>query len=150
MILTGITCSRLNSLVQFANHGWSVARQRAWFNLSRKQRRDFIAGEHDREADRACRPHDPVHPGQSLAEHDLEEEEDGTERLVLGGRAHPPNGEAGDKRRNVLLSEFARMTLPMKDDEAPNPANICLLGPPAVVTKADRLSHAIEQLWRRT
>jgi len=83
-----------------------------------------------------------------MTEHYLEKEEDGTERLVLGGRAHPTNGEAGDKRRDALLPEFSRMTLPMKDDEAPNP-DVCLLGPPTVVPKTDRLSHAIEELRKR-
>jgi hypothetical protein len=31
--VVGLTSSRLNSLVQYANDGWSVARQGAWFNL---------------------------------------------------------------------------------------------------------------------
>ena len=42
------------------------------------------------------------------------------------------------------------MPLPVKQDEAPNPGDICLFGKPTVVTNPDRLAHAVEQLRGRT
>ncbi len=40
------------------------------------------------------------------------------------------------------------MTLAVKDDEPPNPRDVRLLGPPAVVTQPDRLSRLIEDFRR--
>ena len=83
-------------------------------------------GEYDREPNRPLRTDDVIHPPEPLAEHHLEEEERGAERLVLGGRAHTAASELRDKGRDVVLSEFSRMTFPVKDNEPANPPDVRL------------------------
>src|SRR3989338_8996599 len=63
-------------------------------------------------------------------------------------------GDPREKRRNLVRSQFARMALPVIDNEAPNPRHIGLLRPETVVSETDRGSSLIQQLgrgrwWRR-
>jgi hypothetical protein len=102
-------------------------------------------GQYNREPGRPLRTDDVVHPSEPLAEHDLEEEEHGAERLVLSGRTHTAASEVRDKGSDVFLSEFSRMTFPVKDNEPANPPDVRLLGPAAVVSYANGLPHAIEE-----
>jgi hypothetical protein len=103
-----------------------------------------MMGPYDREPDRPLRTDDVVHPPEPLAEYDLEQEEDGAERLVLGGGADAATGELRDKGRDLLLSEFSRMSFAVEDYESANPPNVRLLGPPAVMPQTDLGPHLID------
>lgn len=64
---------------------------------------------------------DVVQPPQPLTEHPVREEKDGTERLVLRGRAHAALGQMRDECRHLPLPELPRVALAMKDDEQSDP-----------------------------
>src|SRR5947208_1940034 len=49
------------------------------------------------------------------------------------------------KRRHLCLAELARVPLPMKDDEAPDPGDIRLLSSATVMADANAFANAIEQ-----
>jgi hypothetical protein len=76
------------------------------------QRRDLLTRAHDGKAGRTLRPDHVVHPVPPLAEDSLEQKEDGTDGLVLGGRAHAVGAQARDVRRDLSLPEFPRKALP--------------------------------------
>ena len=59
-----------------------------------------------------------------MPEHNLEQKQNGAERLILCRRAHASGGEGGDKRRHLALREILGMLLAVKDDEPPNPGLI--------------------------
>ena len=71
------------------------------------------------------------------------------QRLVLRRRAHMlPHRQPGQKRGNLRGAHCRRMRLSVEHDGAPDPINVRLLGPAAVMANADRLAHPIHQSGR--
>ena len=90
-----------------------------------------------------------AHPGERTIKDRLVEEEQRRERLVLGRRTHAAGvSQARNERRDLPLGHLFWVALAVKQNEAPDPANVSLLGPRAVMPRAKRRSHAIEQRRR--
>jgi hypothetical protein len=74
------------------------------------------------------------------------QEEYGVQRLILRrGRDVTLRREIAQKRGELRCAHLSRVALAVKQDEAPDPLHICLLGTDAVVPKPDHLAHLIEQ-----
>lgn len=72
--------------------------------------------------------HDPVKPVEFLFEHRLIKEEKGGKGLILGrGRNILANGQVGQKLVDLGLTHLRRVTLLVKENEAPDPANVGFL-----------------------
>ncbi len=75
------------------------------------------------------------------------EEQDGAGRLVLGRRRDIPlDGQVSEERLELGCPHLLRMAFPMEEDEAPDPLDLGVFGPDAVVQDADPLAHAVEEL----
>ena len=55
------------------------------------------------------------------------------------------DGEVGDERVDLGLAHLHRVALVVKEDVAPDPADVGLFGAQAVVARADRVAHAVEE-----
>ena len=59
------------------------------------------------------------------------------------------DGQPGEKRRNLRCAELPRMPPVMEHDEAPDPMDVGILGPPAVVPRPNLGAHLLEKTRRR-
>ena len=108
----------------------------------------FVTGEYDRQSHRSPGAHDIVEPRQILPKYFAVEEEQGAQRLILGGRGNV----ALDGQRAQILGQLrgthpGRMTLPVKENVAPNPRDVGLLRPTTVVTGPHGLANPVEESW---
>jgi len=77
------------------------------------------------------------------------EEEKRAQGLRLGGSGHPPaRGEIRDEGVDLGFAHFVGMPFTVENDEPPNPADVGLFGTDAVVARAERGTHAVEELHR--
>jgi hypothetical protein len=77
------------------------------------------------------------------------EEQERAERLVLRRRADATlRREPRQKRGDLGGAHVRRMPLAMEENVPPNPIGVGVLGSPAVMFCANRLTNAIEQLRR--
>ena len=103
----------------------------------------------NRQARRRPRPVDPLEPRQLDAEHFLVQEKERALRLVLGRRRDPASDcEVGQKYFDLVRSHIDWVPLAVEPDEAFNPVDIDLLGPDAVVFKANLVSYAGKESGR--
>lgn len=110
-----------------------------------KQVANLAAGEDYRQVPRALCPNDIVQPVEFSAQYLLVHEQDGGERLVLGGCGNLAfNGQPGQKSRDFVFTHFMRVSLVMKTDKAPDPLNVTLFGPETVMPGTNFHAHTIE------
>ncbi len=57
--------------------------------------------------------------------------------------------EVTEQYPDLRLAQLERVPLGVEEDEAPNPVNVRLLGPRAVVLPPDREPHLVEELGSR-
>ena len=81
----------------------------------------------------------------------LLEKQQGREGLVLGGGADVAvDGQVGQELVDLGGPHRGRVADAVEEDEAPDPADVGVLGPGAVVPEADGLADAIQQArWVR-
>jgi hypothetical protein len=92
------------------------------------------------------RAHDRGQTGKGLLEDVAVEEEYRRHRLVLRGRAHAgANRQVRQERVDFGLPHLEGMSLPVKKNEPPDPGDVGLLRPKAVVPGADGEPHPVEQ-----
>ena len=85
--------------------------------------------------------------GELAAEHVAIEEDEATEGLVLGAGADVARArEVREVGRDLGRAERFRVALAVEADVTPDPAEVRLLGPEAVVPSADRGADALEKL----
>jgi hypothetical protein len=78
------------------------------------------------------------------AQHLAIEKQHTAERLVLRGRRHVLfHRQPREKRRDLRRAKLTGMSQTMKHDEPPDPVNVSVLGPPAVVPRADLRAHRL-------
>ena len=112
----------------------------------RQHGRHLLAAEHDGDVRRAPRANQTVEPRQLHAEHVPVEEQQRTERLVLGRRAHPAIlGQVREEAGHLLGSERRRVTLVVKQNVPPDPEDVGLLGAAAHVPQSHRGPHPVEE-----
>jgi len=106
------------------------------------------SGQHRRQTLRPLRTNDGLERRQRLLEHVSVEEEQRGQRLVLRGGADPAvDGEVGEEGVDLRLAHLDWMPLAVKDDKAPDPRDVGLLGSETVVTRPDRQAHPVEEPW---
>ncbi len=77
------------------------------------------------------------------------QEQDGAARLVLGRGAHLAlDGEPAQVLGDLGATHLGGVTLAVVQDEAPDPADVGLLGAVAVVACAQHAPDLVEQTWR--
>jgi hypothetical protein len=108
---------------------------------------DLLTGEDDRKPPRDLGAHDTVEPWDVSLEYRAVEEQQGAQRLVLRRRAdvaadREPRKKAGD----LGGSHLRGMPLPVEEDVAPDPADVRLLRPAAVVASPDRVADLVQEL----
>lgn len=106
---------------------------------------DLLASEDDRQGLGPLRPDDLVEPRQVDTQHRPIEEEQGAQRLVLGGRRDPVlDGERGEKRADLRGSHLGRVPLAVEEDVPPD------LGSVGFGEIADRRGRgdSTHPLWR--
>jgi hypothetical protein len=114
-----------------------------------EQRTGFATGEHDRQALGAFRVREIAEPRELPPQHDLVQEEQASQRLVLRGRADfPDGGEAGEECGDLGLAERLGMALVVKQDETANPTDVGLLGARALMARPQAGPDAVEEAWR--
>ncbi len=75
------------------------------------------------------------------------EEEDGAQRLTLGGGSDVLlYGKVGEEAIDLVGFELFRMTAGVGEESA-DPSEVCLFGADGVVADADRGTHAVEEFW---
>jgi hypothetical protein len=105
----------------------------------------LVLGQHHRQAARLLRLLHIVQPRQLAAQHILVEKEQGAARLILRRCRHVSlNRQMRQKRLDLHRPHLGRMPLAVKKNEAPYPLDIGILGPYAVVLKANPLANAIQ------
>ena len=110
----------------------------------------LLACEHHRDPPRGLGAHDVVHPRQFLAQHLLVEEEQRAQGLVLRRRGHVAlDGQRAEEPGDLGGTHPGRMPLVVEQDEAPDPADVGLLGAQAAVSRAQGRAYAVEQAGRR-
>jgi hypothetical protein len=109
---------------------------------------DLFATQHGWEPPRPLRPHERFELREIGREHRPIEEDERVQRLILCGRAHlPVHRKPGQEPLDLQGAHLGRMTLPVEEDEPPDPADVGLFRPAAVVTDPERRAHAIEKSW---
>jgi hypothetical protein len=109
----------------------------------------LVAREHHRQAGRTPGAHQVVDPRHVAAEDVPVEEQQRAERLVLRGGGHGAGrGQCVQERRDRLVPQLAGMAPAVEDDEAANPGHVGLLGPSAVVARANGGANLVQQSWR--
>ena len=107
----------------------------------------LIPREDDGQALRAFRADDVAEGLDGPLEDFAVEEEERAEGLGLGGGGHPPaRGEMRDEGVDLGFAHFVGMPFAVEDDEPPDPADVGLFGPEAVVARAERGTHTVEEL----
>ena len=95
------------------------------------------------------RPHEAFQPGDLEAQRLPVQEQQRRERLVLGGgRDVTFDGEVGQERVDLDVAHFPRMSPAVEEDEAPDPADVGILGARRVVPRSQRRAHEVEQARR--
>src|SRR5437667_2093573 len=111
-----------------------------------ENRPHLVAGEHDWQSSWPPGPHDVVEPGHLLLKNLAIEEEQGAQRLILGGRGDVPlDGQRAQIPRELRGAHLGGMTLPVEEDLAPYPGDVGLFGPPAIVTGTDGVANPVEK-----
>jgi len=111
--------------------------------------RHFGARQHHRQAPRRLRQGNTGKPGQLGSEHLPVHEQQRALRLILrGGGDIPRDGQARQKRLDLVGPECRRVPLVVEADEAFNPIDVGLLGADTVVLDADLGANAVEQARR--
>jgi hypothetical protein len=88
-------------------------------------------------------------PRELPPQHDLVQEKQAGQRLVLRGRADfPAGGEAREECGDLGLAERLGMALVVKQDETANPTDVGLLGARAVAARPQAGPHAVEEARR--
>jgi hypothetical protein len=114
-----------------------------------QHRPDLLAAQNDRQAPRSARPDHAFDLTQRAAEHAAVQEEQRSQGLVLGRR--------GDSTlHSKVRQELVGLPLPhllggapaVKRNEPRNPRQVGLLGPPTVVSGAERLACTLEETGR--
>ena len=87
-----------------------------------------------------------LQPAGISSEHIPVEKEDRGQRLVLGRGADVAlDRERGEKLRDLWRAHLRRMPLVMKENEAPDPADVCFIGAGTIVSGANGLVDLIEE-----
>src|SRR5262249_34360252 len=82
-----------------------------------------------------------------LTQHVAIEEEHRAEGLILRRRGHTlVDGQRRHKSGNLRCTQVTWVPHAMEADVTPNPVRIGLFGPPAVLSRANLLAHALEQI----
>jgi hypothetical protein len=111
----------------------------------RQDRLDLLKGQDQRQANGPLRPDHAVETGDLTTQDLAVQEQQGTERLVLRGRADPPpGGETGEELRDLGGAHGSGVPLPGEASVAPDPHEVRLLRARAVVAGTDRLSHPLD------
>ena len=106
----------------------------------------LVAREDHGKPSRLLRPHDPLEPGNVLTQDLAVEKQEGRQRLVLRRGAHLRiDRERREEARKLLRAHLPGMPPAVKQDVMTDPADVRLLGPPAVVSSPDALANAIEE-----
>jgi hypothetical protein len=112
----------------------------------RKQGADLLLGEYNGNPYGALCAHDPVHPRQLSCEHLAVKKEQRGEGLILGrGGNRALTRKVRQESGHLVGPHVRRVTLVMEVDEAPDPMQIGLLGPIAVVAPPNRVAQLIQQ-----
>jgi hypothetical protein len=111
---------------------------------------DLVFGEHTGDARRPRRTVDVVEPGQIDVEHLAVQEQNGAQRLVVGGGGHMAfGGQHGQKSLDSFGVDLARMphgTRPAGPaDEKAHPVPVHLFGSEAIVHVTNALAHLAQQ-----
>jgi len=111
--------------------------------------RDLVAAQHNRYTNGHPSARDMLDRTNLHVQYAPIQEQQGTERLVLGrGGNAPIRREPGEKSGDLRCTHVRWMALPVKDDESANPIYISALGSATVMLRANRLTNAIKELWR--
>jgi hypothetical protein len=95
---------------------------------------------------RAARAHDAVERREVDLEDVAVEEEERSQRLVLRRGADAlAHGEVREEGVDLGLAHLGGMALVVEEDVAARPRDVGLLRAQAVVPRADRVAHAVEQ-----
>jgi hypothetical protein len=95
------------------------------------------------------RADDVVEPRQLATQNLSIEEKQRAQSLVLRGRRELiANGERRQERGDLDGAHLGWVTLAVKEDVAPDPVNVGLLGAAAVVPGADAVADAVEEAGR--
>lgn len=106
----------------------------------------LLAGEYDRKALGAPSARDVAEPRQVDAQDPLVEEEDGGERLCLGGRGDVARGrEMGEVGLDLGATHCLRMLAAVKLDISNDPSDILFFGSIAVVALVDFGADVVEE-----
>ena len=112
-----------------------------------EDRADLVAGQDDRQPLRPLGPdHVVADPVEGPVEDDLIEEQQGGQSLILGrGRDLPVDRQMVEEGYDLSFSHLVGMPFAVEEDELPDPADVSLLRPDAVMKSADRVADPIEQ-----
>ena len=106
--------------------------------------------EHDRHLRRHPRPWKQLDHANVQTQYVAIEKQDAAQRLVLCRcRDVLFNGQPYQKRRDLRCAKPSGMTPAMEHDEAPDPMDVGVLSPPAVVPRADLGAYLLHQTRRR-
>jgi len=106
--------------------------------------------QHHRQTLRPFRECDVVHPSQVNAQHLLEEEQQGAQRLVLGGRRNlARHRKMAQELFHLRRTHVLRLSLMVEQNEALDPVQIRLLGAKAVMTQPNSVPHLFQQAGGR-
>src|SRR5262245_16668296 len=111
---------------------------------------EFFSTEHDRQLVRhPCSRH-MLDRSDVEAEYLFVQKQHRAQRLILRRRADLfVDGEPREKRDKLGCAHCRRVLFLMKENVSPNPVDVRLLGPAAVVPQAHSGAHAVEELRRR-
>jgi hypothetical protein len=106
----------------------------------------FLARKHHGQALRTLGSYHRIQPRQRHIQHTFVEKQQRGQGLRLSRRRDVmPQREVRQKGFHVLAPEFPGMTLAMKQNVAPDPTDVLLLGTVAVATEPDRVADVVEQ-----
>lgn len=89
-----------------------------------------------------------VDPIDRLRKNPFLEEEDRSQRLVLGGcRATAISSQVGQELSDFGLAHLLRVSLPVEEDEPPVPVKVCFLCPERQVPASDFVPELVKKLW---
>src|SRR5690606_6333944 len=104
---------------------------------------DLITRKHDRQPMPFARTADRRQPGQFDLEHTGVKEKNRRQGLAMGGRRHSPViSKPCEKRLDLRLPQIGWMTHVVESEKLPNPEDIALFGPDAVVQIPDAFADA--------
>ena len=109
---------------------------------------DLLRRQDHGETSRPLRPDRTVQPGELGGENLAVKKEERAQRLVLGRRGDfPVDREAGEEALDVGRFEYRGVAVVIEADESPDPVDVGLLGPDAVVLEPDAVADLVEQAW---